>query len=95
MIYYSGKKTGAIEIILLLDIEKLVKWCGETGYKLSSTRTVTMRICCKRSYPGCLETAQQLTLHEEAIICEDKHIYLEPWSPRFNCRLQACMGDSL
>ena len=73
MIYFSGKKTNAIERQLQLTIKKLEKWCNETGFRFSPEKTVSMHICRKRNCP---KTAHQLTLHNEPIRCKDDHRYL-------------------
>ena len=72
MIYYSSRTAIVAERQIQSAIRALEKWCDETGFIFSTTKTISMHICRKRN---CGKTAQ-LNMKKQAIPHSDKHKFL-------------------
>ena len=72
-IYASGKSNSTIERQLQMCINKLEKWCDQTGFNFSPSKTFAQHICRKKRCP---KTCNQLSLNNQPILTKEKHSFL-------------------
>ena len=72
-IYASGSNKTVVERQLNMAIRNLEKWCENTGFQFSASKTVSMHLCRVRNCP---KASPGLYLNKEYIVNKETHTFL-------------------
>lgn len=94
-IYASGKSNSTIERQLQMCINNLEKWCKQTGFSFSPSKTFAQHICRKRRCP---KACHQLSINNQPILTKEEHSFLGllidsslTWKPHIELLKRKCI----